>query len=71
MHAVPDTPVRIIDWKTLRELVPLSRVHVGRLEKAGKFPKRVQISDARVGWIASEIEDFLQARAALRETDRG
>ena len=67
MDAVSEKPIRIIDWKTLRELVPLSRVHIGRLEKAGKFPKRVQISEARVGWIAAEIETYLQARAALRE----
>jgi prophage regulatory protein len=42
-------------------------MHIYRLEKAGKFPRRVKISEARVGWIASEIEAYLQERAALRE----
>jgi prophage regulatory protein len=76
MHAVPQNPIRIIDWKTLREIVPYSRQHLWRLEKAGKFPSRLRLNPGvgdrgRVGWIASEIEEFLQARAALRETDRG
>lgn len=62
-----DTPIKILDFKSLRQICPLSRVHIGRLEKAGKFPRRVKISEARVGWISSEIDDFLRGRAALRE----
>jgi len=66
-----DQQIRILPWKELKKIVPLSRMHILRLEKDGKFPKRVKVSAARIGWIASEIEEFLQARAALRETDRG
>ena len=67
MNHVLDTAIRIISWKELRTRVPLSRVHVGRLEKSGRFPKRVQITQARIGWIESEVEAYLQARAALRD----
>ena len=40
----------------------ISRVTIWRLEKAGKFPKRVNLTDSRVGWIESEIEEWLQSR---------
>ena len=49
----------IIDWKVLKKRVPWSRQHVQRLEHDGKFPVRVRLSAARVGWVESEIEDFL------------
>jgi len=62
---------RILVWTELRQIIPLSRQHVYRLEKSGKFPKRIQFSEGRVGWIASEVEAYLQARAALREKRAG
>ena len=46
--------------KLLKEMQPYSRQHIGRLEKDGKWPKRVRIGNNRVGWILEEIEDHLQ-----------
>lgn len=60
--------MRILDWKRLREKVPLSRMHVGRLEAAGKFPKRVRYSQNRVGWIEEEIDDWIAERINQRES---
>jgi prophage regulatory protein len=54
--------VRIISKKQLRQLVLYSPAHIDRLEKAGKFPKRVQLGPCRVGWIENEVLDWLQAR---------
>jgi prophage regulatory protein len=34
--------------------VPWSRMHLDRLEKAGKFPKRVKLSPSTVAWIEEE-----------------
>ena len=55
---------RIVTFKELLRLVPYSRQHILRLEKQGKFPKRVHIGPRRVGWWLSEIMEWLHARAA-------
>ncbi|MFT4117925.1 helix-turn-helix transcriptional regulator [Bradyrhizobium sp.] len=71
MPAELRTPTRILTWTELRQIIPLSRQHVHRLEKAGKFPRRLRYSPGRVGWISAEVEAYVQAQAALRETGRG
>lgn len=43
-----------------------SRVHVDRLEKAGKFPKRIQIGGNAVGWDEAEIEAWINSRKDAR-----
>jgi prophage regulatory protein len=61
--------MRILSKKELRALVLYSPAHIDRLEKAGLFPKRVHLGPCRVGWIESEVLDWLQKRIDLR--DRG
>ena len=58
--------MRIIDWKVLKELQPYSRQHLSRLEKAGKWPKRVYLSRNRVGWVYDEIQAHLEQLASQR-----
>jgi prophage regulatory protein len=41
--------------------------HTARLEKAGLFPKRVQLGPNRVGWVESEVLEWLEQRLAQRE----
>jgi len=62
-----DIVMRIISKHQLKELVLYSPQHVARLEKVGKFPKRVQIGPNRVGWVEEEILDWLQERLDRRE----
>ena len=57
----------IVDKKELLEMIPYTAQHVLRLEKQGKFPKRIRLGDRRVGWRLSEIEAWLEARAAAKE----
>jgi len=52
----------MISKRQLKELVLYSPQHVARLEKAGKFPMRVQLGPNRVGWVEGEILDWLQKR---------
>jgi prophage regulatory protein len=54
---------RIITRKELRLIVPYSPQHILRLEKRGKFPKRVQIGSRRVGWYVAEVEAWLSSRS--------
>ncbi len=44
----------------------LSQSTIYRMEKAGKFPKRIQISVQCVGWIESEVDTWIEQRAARR-----
>ena len=58
---------RLVTRKELREFgVPYSSVHLTRLEKAGDFPKRVHLSQHRVVWDLSEIEEWYAGKAAQR-----
>ncbi len=61
------TVMRILSKRQLKELVLYSPQHIARLEKAGKFPKRVQLGPNRVGWVEEEVLDWLQARLECRE----
>jgi prophage regulatory protein len=60
-------PPRILTRRHLRELIPYTPQHIQRLEKAGKFPKRIQLGPNRVGWLATEIDAWVAARVALRD----
>lgn len=42
--------------------------HIDRLEKAGRFPKRVRLGPGRVGWIEDEIMEWLRVKVAERDT---
>jgi len=59
--------MRILSKRQLKELVLYSPQHIARLEKAGQFPKRVQLGQCRVGWIEEEVMDWLRQRIARRD----
>ena len=55
----------LIPFESLRAKgIPLSKVQVWRLEKAGKFPHRIHVSAARVAWLESAIDGYIDARIA-------
>ena len=58
--------MRILSKRQLKELVLYSPQHIARLEKAGKFPKRIQLGANRVGWLESEVLEWLEVRLAAR-----
>jgi prophage regulatory protein len=53
---------RLITRKELKELVPYSGTHIGRLERDGKFPIRIQLGPNRVGWSLNEINQWIEDR---------
>lgn len=59
--------MRMLSKRQLKEMVLYSSQHIARLEKAGKFPKRVNLGECRVGWVEQEVLDWLQERIASRE----
>lgn len=60
--------VRILTETQLAELVPFSSSHLRRMEHAGRFPKRVRLGPCRVGWVESEVQEWLATRLAERFT---
>jgi predicted DNA-binding transcriptional regulator AlpA len=55
------------------ELAPLKGINFSNpyrleLEALGKFPKRVKLGERKYGYIEDELDSWLTARAALRET---
>lgn len=59
---------RIVTKKELKTIVPYSPQHILRLEKQGRFPRRIQIGIRRVGWRLTDIENWLASRE--RESSR-
>jgi len=59
--------MRILSKRQLKEMVLYSPQHISRLEAAGKFPKRVRLGQCRVGWVESEVLDWLQERINRRD----
>lgn len=49
--------------------VSLSNCQLRRLERAGKFPKRVRVSDLRHAWVESEIDEYISRRIAARSKE--
>ena len=63
---VPALP-RILVFEDLKaQEIRLSRRQVDRLETDGKFPRRVRIGENRVGWIATEIVEYVSAAIGRR-----
>jgi prophage regulatory protein len=58
VHGTSALPV-IITKKQLLLIVPYTPQHILRLEKKGKFPRRIRIGPRRVGWYLAEIEAWL------------
>ncbi len=60
--------MKILRKPEVTSIVGYSAVHLGRLEKANKFPKRVKLGASAVGWVESEIQDWIAARISERDT---
>ncbi len=59
---------RIVSAKERRQFVPYSDMHIWRLEQAGRFPKRIRLGENRVGWSLRELQEWIEARKAERDT---
>lgn len=57
---LPDRMVREVECKNLSSL---SRTRRWELEKQGKFPKRIKISERAVGWLLSDLMNWMEERA--------
>lgn len=57
---------RIIRKPELFSKIGLADATIWRMEKAGRFPKRIKLGGNSVGWFETEINKWLEAKAAQR-----
>lgn len=70
MTMTPDTTT-LITKKQLRAMVPYTPQHILRLEKKGRFPRRIRVGENRVAWLLTEIERWVADRVAARDRPPG
>jgi prophage regulatory protein len=58
--------MRILTKPELKKKIGYSSQHTARLEKEGKFPQRIQLGPCRVGWLESEVDDWILEKANNR-----
>jgi len=60
---------RLVSKKELRTVcgIPYTPQHIGRLEAAGDFPKRIQLGPNRVAWVLSEVNAWVLERINNRD----
>jgi prophage regulatory protein len=62
--------MRVLSYEEVREKgARFSKVHLWRMEKDGRFPKRVALGPAKHGWIDTEIDQWIADRAAARDVE--
>jgi len=57
---------RILRKPELVGRIALSDTTIWRMEKAGRFPKRIQLGGNSVGWFESEVDQWLEKKRAAR-----
>jgi prophage regulatory protein len=59
---------RLLRYKDLKmKGIMWTRVHVDRLEKVSKFPKRVHLGPGTVAWVEDEIDAYVAGKIADRD----
>ncbi|MGE3642887.1 MAG: helix-turn-helix transcriptional regulator [Beijerinckiaceae bacterium] len=59
---------KLVSKKELKALgIPYSFQHIARLEKAGKFPKRIVLGQCRVAWLYGEVCHWIDERINNRD----
>ena len=61
MALTDEAKIRILGEPEVHRLTNLSRTTRWRLEREGKFPRRLRLSGNRVGWHADEVLAWIAA----------
>jgi prophage regulatory protein len=61
---ITQLPERSLRLPEVQQLVPYSKMHIDRLEKAGKFPKRIKLGAGRIVWRQSEVLAWLESKCS-------
>lgn len=62
--------MKVLNKRELKHLTTISIQHWTRLEKEGKAPRRIQLTQNRVGWILEEVEAWVRERIEKRDSSK-
>lgn len=54
---------RVLSGERVVEKTGLSRTTIWRMEKRGDFPDRIKLSPNRVGWLESDVDEWIESRS--------
>ncbi len=63
MSATKPPRASILRFKHLQQRIPLSRSNIYAKIGAGDFPSPVSLGPRAVGWLESDIENWIRSRA--------
>lgn len=63
-NIVPNIPIQVLRLRQVCTRTGLCKSSVYQLEAENRFPKRVHLSDRCVGWLESEIQEWLSQRVS-------
>ncbi|HQT86368.1 AlpA family phage regulatory protein [Acidiphilium rubrum] len=59
--------MKFIRYQQLKDRgIPWTRVHLGRLVRAGEFPAPVNLGGQTIAWVEAEVDAWAAERAASR-----
>ncbi len=61
--------LKIVRPAELAELLSVSTVTLWRMQKRGELPPKRQISSGVVGWLYSDLEEWLKERPLVNNED--
>jgi prophage regulatory protein len=56
------TAKKLINRKSLLEMIPLSDRTIFNMEQRGEFPRRIALTSRNVAWDLEEVEAWIEAR---------
>ena len=60
--------MRLIPYDALADRgIPYSKIQIWRLERDGRFPRRVSVGPQRYAWIETEIDQYIAERVRMRD----
>ncbi len=57
--------MRMLSRDEVVEMTGISSATIWRMERRGDFPSRRQLTEGRVGWLDSEVEEWLETRPVV------
>jgi len=57
--------MRMLSRDEVVEMTGISSATIWRMERRGAFPSRRQLTEGRVGWLDSEVEEWLETRPVV------
>ncbi|MDR0454839.1 MAG: AlpA family transcriptional regulator [Deferribacteraceae bacterium] len=57
--------IKILKINEVQLITGLSRSTIYALIEQGKFPKQIKLSERSVGWLESEVQDWLKERISI------